>query len=236
MSLIEFTPDTDVVAEALTWPEQATELRVVDVATYEHAAGMLLGIKDLRKRIAETFDSHIDRAHKAHKALVAEKQNAEAPLKDAETIIKRSLGAYDAEQERIRHEAERLAQIQARKDAETRAIAEAAALEREAHATGDADMLAEAHEIIAAPIVVPTVSIPKATPKVAGIAYSETWSAEVTDLHALVCYVAQHPQYLPLLSANMPTLNGQARSLKAHLRIPGVKPVCTKGVRAGGAR
>lgn len=233
MSLIEFTPDTDVMAEALSWPQQAHMARVVDAPSYERAAGMLLGIKDLRKKIADTFDPHIDRAYKAHKALVQEKKDAEAPLLEAEMTIKGHLRAYDDEQERVRREAERLAQEQARKDAEARALAEAAAMEREAAATGDEALRAEAHEIIAAPIVVPVVSVAKATPKVSGIAYTETWSAEVTDLGALIRYVAAHPEFAPLLTPNMTALNQQARSLKSLLRIPGVRAVATKDVRAG---
>lgn len=240
MSLIEFTPveyvslvGDEVTTQALAWPERARTLRIVDAGSYCFGGDMLLGIKDLLKQIDAKHDPNIKRWHDGHKAAIADKRADADPLIEAETIVKKALRAYDDEQERVRREAERLAQEQARKDAEARALAEAAAMEREAAATGDEALRAEAHEIIAAPIVVPVVSVAKATPKVSGIAYTETWSAEVTDLGALIRYVAAHPEFAPLLTPNMTALNQQARSLKSLLRIPGVRAVATKDVRAG---
>ena len=66
-----------------------------------------------------------------------------------------------------------------------------------------------------------------------GIAYRETWSAQITDLHALVKFVAAHPSHLGLLTANTAALNAQARSLKGQMRIPGVQAVATRDVAAG---
>ena len=101
-----------VITEALTWPERATTLTVTDNATYTLAGELLLGIKDLRKRIVETFGPHVKRAFEAHRALVAEQRTAETPLAEAERIIKDRLRNYDDEQERIRRaEARRLEEL-----------------------------------------------------------------------------------------------------------------------------
>lgn len=225
-----------VTEQALAWPDRARAIRIVDAESYRFAGEMLLGIKALRKEVDATFDPNIRRWLDGHRAAIADKRKAETPLADAETILKRGLGAYDTEQERLQREAERIAQELARKAAEDAALAEAAALEIEAAATGDVALQQAADDIIATPVVVPTVSVAKATPKVAGISYTETWKAEVTDFGALVQFIAAHPVYLPLLAVNATAMNQQARSLRSSLQLPGVKVYAEKGVRAGGAR
>lgn len=222
----------EVREEALTWPEKARALKVTDNDTYTLAAGMVQGIKALRQRIAEVFDPHIQRAHQAHKALVAEKAQAEAPLTEAEGIIKRGLVDYTLAQERIRLAEQRRLETEARKREEERRLAEAAALETAARATGDADMLAEAQELIAAPVETPTVIVPKATPKIAGISFRESWHATVRDKMALIKFVAANPNYATLLDANMPALNQLARSLKTGMNIPGVRADSDTGAAA----
>lgn len=217
---------TDVTTEALSWPDRARALTVTTAATYTMAGELLLGIKDLRGRIVATFGPHTKRAFEAHRALVAEQRAAEAPLMEAERLVKDQLRAYDDAQERVRRETQRQLEAVARQQAEERQLAEALAAE----AAGET---AEAEAIIneaPAPVV---VQVAKATPTVAGISYRETWAAEVTDLAALVVFVADSPAHANLLLANGPALNGLARSLKGAMHIPGVKAVCTRDVAAG---
>jgi hypothetical protein len=77
------------------------------------------------------------------------------------------------------------------------------------------------------------VAVAPAVPKVGGISYRDTYSAKVTDLIALVKFVAANPTHVGLLKANEVALNAQARSLKAQMRIPGVEVVKTRDVAAG---
>lgn len=219
--------DGSVVAEkALAFPDRARALRIADAASYAGACEFLKGIKALRAEIADTFEPHIKRAHESHRALLKEKADAEAPLAEAERIAKSALVTYEGEQARVqRAEAARL-QAELRRQEEDRRLAEAVELE----AAGDS---AEAEALIAAPVDVPVVAVAPTTPKVAGIAYRETWGAEVENLAALVKYVAANPQFAGFLTPNMPALNGQARSLKGQMQIPGVKAVCTRDVAAG---
>jgi hypothetical protein len=215
-----------ITERALTMPEQARAIAIVDAPSYERACEFLKAIKAFRQEIADTFDPHIKRAFDAHRALCAEKRDAEAPLADAERIVKNGLVAWDRVQAQQRDAERRRLEEQARRAEEDRRLAEAAALAA-AGATEMADALLEE------PIEVPAVAVAPTTPKVNGIAYRETWSAKVTDLHALVKFVAANPSHLGLLQANMPALNAQARSLKGQLRIPGVKANCTRDVAAG---
>lgn len=224
---------SQVTQRALTYPDQARALTILNTESYQAACEFLKGIKALREEIAETFDPHIKRAFDAHRALCKEKNDAQAPLTEAEGIVKRALVTYDTEQERLRRVEQQRLQDEARRQEEERVLAEAIELEEQAAATGDAGLQAEAAAILEAPVRVQAVAVAPMTPKVAGIAFRETWSANVTDFHALVKYVAANPQYLGLLQANSAALNGQARSLKGQLRIPGVEAVATRDVAAG---
>lgn len=223
---------SQVTEQALAFPDRARAIQISDADTYGRACEFLKGIKAFREQIADTFDPHIRRAHEAHKALCKEKQDAEAPLAQAERIVKDALVVYDREQERIRQAEARRLQEEARLQEEERRLMDAIELEEAGKATGDDGLQAEADALLEQPIIVPTVAVAPATPKVQGVAFRETWSAKVTSVAALAKYVAANPQFAALLSANMPALNAQARSLKGQLQIPGVEAVCTRDVAA----
>lgn len=230
-------PDATVVEQhALTVLEQATALTIQTAEQYVAAAELLKAVKATQAEIAATFDPAITAAHAAHKATLAAKAKHFAPTEQAERLIKDKLRDYDEAQERIRQEEARRLAEEARRAEETRRVAEAAALEREAVATGDASLLAEAEAIISEPVVAPVVIVPKATPTVAGISYRETWKAEVTDLAQLVRAAATNPTLIALLQPNTTAINGMARALKGTMRVPGVRVYSERGVAAGGGR
>lgn len=229
-------PTVEVQREALTWPERAKALVIDTPESYSLAAEMLKGIKGLRAKIADTFGPLKAKTYTAWKAVCDEEKKADTPLTEAEGVIKAAMVAWDTEQAQLAAaEARRLAE-EARQAEETRRVAEAAALEREAVATGDASLLAEAEAIISEPVVAPVVIVPKATPTVAGISYRETWKAEVTDLAQLVRAAATNPTLIALLQPNTTAINGMARALKGTMRVPGVRVYSERGVAAGGGR
>lgn len=226
MTLSLVVDNPRVVALALTYPDKARSLLIEDTGSYGSACEFLKGIKALRAEIADTFEPHIKRAHESHRALLKEKADAEALLVEAERIAKAALVAWEQDQEQQRRREQARLQAQLQREEEERRLADAVAAEE----AGEVDV---AEALIAAPIVAPVVAVAPMTPKVSGITYRETWSATVTDLSALVKFVATHPQFAGLLSANMLALNAQARSLKGQLQIPGVEAVCTRDVAAG---
>lgn len=219
-------------AEALAWPDRARALSILGTETYIQAGELLKGIKALRQTIAATFDPHIKRAFDAHRALCREKQDAEAPLLEAEQILKRGLVAYDTEQERLRREEERRRQDEARRIEEVRRLEEAATLEQEAHSTGDGALLDQAMELLEMPVPTPVVAVEKTTPKVQGVTYRETWSAKVISPLALVKFVAAHPEHINLVSPNLTALNQLARAMKGAMKVDGVQAVSEKSVAA----
>jgi hypothetical protein len=223
-----------VIEKSLAWPSQARALRVADGDSYQQACELLLAIKALRGEVNQTFDPIIADAHKAHKTACGKKQQADAPLLEAETILKRSMADFNVEQERLRAAEERRLQEEAQRAEETRRLDAAAALEREAVATDSPELAYEAHELIERPIVAAPVQVARTVPKVAGISHRENWSARVVSLMALVKFVAAHPEHQNLLQPNTAALNSLARSMKGNLKIDGIQSVNTPTVAAAG--
>ena len=109
-------------------------------------------------------------------------------------------------------------------------------MEREAAATGDTQLRADAEALIAEPVYVAPVQVEKATPVVSGISYRTTYSARVTDKAKLVAFVAANPSFLNLVQADSVALNALARSLKTGMQIPGVVVDEKRVVAAGVGR
>lgn len=217
-------PEAEAIAtEALAWPARAQALAIRDHLSYIEAGEFLKTIRGLRGRIGETLDPHIKRAHEAHKALVAEKARAEAPLLAAEATLKTALAEYDVAQEVLRQAEENRLRAIARQDEEARRVAAAAALEAEGRATGDEALLQEAERVLDAPLPVSVVVAPT-TPKLAGVSYRDHWTARVVNMRALIAWVAVHPGHDHLLKVNQTALDSLARALRDGLRIDGVEP------------
>lgn len=235
LELVIDNPQTAAVTErAMTWPERARAIQIVDERTYIDAAETLKGIKALRSEVDAAFDPIVKAAFDSHRTAVAQKRKAEAPLTEAEGIIKATLGEYAREQERRRLEEQRRLDAIAREEEETRRLEQAAAMEAEGHQFGDDALVQEAHALIEQPIIAPPAApLARAVPKVAGISYRETYGAEVTNLLLLVQHVAKNPGLLPLLTVNQTALNAQARSLKQSLDLPGVRVVKSSTTAAG---
>ena len=187
---------------------------IPDAPTYERAAVCKRGLV-ARRIFIEDFFKPIKQAIDATKRVVLDRERLVAtPVDQEEKRIGVLLVSYDDEQERQRQLAEKRAQ-------EEPQLAEAQHYE----AMGDAkavDATLNGQGLV-------QVAVPSSVPKVAGISYRETWSADVTDLKALVQAVAAGKAPLDYLQANTVAINQAARSLKTELNlIPGLKAVVTK--------
>lgn len=227
-------PPPELRTRALSWPDRARAATVVDAASYQTAADLLLGIKDLRKEVAATFDPIIASWVRGHRESLQTKREHDAPLDEAEQIIKAGLRAFDAEQQRLAAIEQRRRDEEARQREEDERLARAAAMEIEGRQYGDAALVEEAHALLEQPPVPPVVArVMPSTPKVAGITQRVTYRAEVTNLHALITHIAAHPQLVNLLLPNLTALNAQARSLKTAMQLPGVRVVPETQIAAG---
>lgn len=238
-TVIEFPAADEVTQKALTWPDRARALAVTTPENYVEAGELLKAIKALRKEVDATFDPIISAAFAAHREACAQKKKAETPLAEAEQILKRGLITYDTEQEQLRVAEQIRRQEEARKDEERRRVEEAAALEREALANPCREeaqqQFQEAEALITAPLDAPSVIVPKSTPKVEGLSYSEKYSADPNvDIKKLCAAVASGECPTSYVLPNMVALNKRAASDKLEMRIPGVKVRVEKIARAGG--
>jgi len=204
--------------EAIAFPDQARALRVTSNEIYETAGGLLVQIKGLRKKINRTFKPMKEAAVKAHKAVLEQERLADAPLVEAEDIIKPELARWDMEQERLRRVEEQRLQELARKQEEDRRLAEAVAIEQ----AGDKKL---ADQVIAAPVEVPPVIVAKSVPKVQGISYTERWTYRVIN-----------PAIVPAEFKMLDEVKiGQyARAMKSAGRIPGIEIYSERSVSGRG--
>ena len=223
---IDITPEAlEVATLALSLPDAAKKLAITDDVSLSIGNQLLLSIKDIRKQIADTFDPLAKKAHDSHKAILEQKKKAEAPLVEAEGIIKPAISRYMAEAERKRREEEE----RIRKEMEKRAEEDALAAAIEAEDAGD---LAEADAIINTPVFGPHVAAPP-PPKLEGISIRNIIKFEVTDLRALVKAVAAGQVPIEAIKPNDVVIGAQARSLRLSLRWPGVRVWAEDSVAAG---
>ena len=217
---------TELTTAAETWPDRARSIVIQSEIGYSEAATCLQGIKALRNEAGEVFDPIVQAAHYAHKEAIAAKKGVEAPLIEAERILKGGMARYTDEQERIRREEQRRIEAIARKAAEEERLAAAIALEE----AGEAEA---AEQVIEAPVIAPVIQLPPPTPKISGISSAVTYKAKVVNLLDLVRYVAQNPALIHLVKESQPDLNGMARRQKDALSLPGVEIVKERSIRAG---
>lgn len=220
-----------LAAETSSWASRAAGLKITDRESCTNASLLLRSIKTLRAQVAAFWAPHEDaatetkrKAEAARKALVDEHARMEAPLIEAERILKASLLAFEQEQERIRAEEERRLQAEAQRQAEAVTLAAAAALETEAAKTGDEAMRQEAEDILSQPIEAPAVSVAKMVPKVQGVSYRDNWKAHPTiDIKALAGAVAAGVVPVAFLTPNLTAINAFARATQGAQPVAGVR-------------
>jgi hypothetical protein len=121
-------------------------------------------------------------------------------------------------------EEERRLQAEAQARAEALTLAAAADMEREANATGNAELLQEAKDVLEQPIEAPVVVVQKMVPKVDGISYRDNWKAHPTvDIKALAAAVAAGTAPVAFLTANMTAINQYGRATQGTQAVPGIR-------------
>lgn len=220
------TETVDLEQRALTLPEQAAELTIVDDAGYTKAGDLLTRIKTLRGEIADTFDPIIKKAHEAHKEALAQKARIETPLVKAESLIKPKIASYHAEQDRKRREEEARLLAEQKKVEEDARIAEAANLEK----AGESEM---AERVLDEPPMMAPVVLPP-TPKVQGITVKKVWKGRFDNLDLVIKAAAEGDRLAKsLLLGNQSALDALARSLKENFKVPGCRAYTDSSVAAG---
>lgn len=234
----------------------ATDFVIDSHTMVELASDDLRAVKTLQKEVEE---KRVSITGPLNAALKATNDLFRAPkeyLEKAEVTLKRAIITWTTEQERTaaiaRVEAEAAARVERERMAELGREQAAAAMKAQeaalaASEAGDteaaqramieaevaqqqADIAAITSQIVT---IAPTVEAPA---KVVGISGRTTYSAEVTDLMALVKAVAAGAAPLEALQADAKFLGAQARAFKKTGQLyPGVLAVAERGLSARAA-
>jgi hypothetical protein len=207
----------DLGAKSKTWPDVARALAVVDAETFAEAGTLLVAMKTLRAQIDETFAPMQKRAYAAHQEVCAQRRKVEAPLTEAEGLLKASMARWRDEEERRQREEQRRLEAEARAREEARRLDEATALE-------SAGFHEEAERVLdEEPVLPETPPAQRVAPKVAGVAMREKWTGVVVSKSELVAAAAAgDKQAMALLVVDQAALNRLAAALRDSLCIPGV--------------
>jgi hypothetical protein len=206
---------------ALVVIDAARSVVIATTTDYQFAQGLMGDIKSRIKLLEETRMGQTRPLDESKKRILDFFRAPLQKLEDAKAHLNNIMVRWVEDQEKIRREEERRLQEEARKRAEDEAIRQAL----EAEAAGETQ---EAEAILQEPVYVPPIKVNSTVPKSKESHVRETWSCEVVDLKALVVAIAQGKAPLQAVEADMAFLNGQARSYKQALSIPGVKPVSKK--------
>jgi len=208
MTQVELTLEAkEAQTMALSVPDQARALVIRDPETAQKASDLKDSIRQIRKKIADTFNPIIEKAHQAHKEALAKKKEAEAPLLEAEAILDRGLVEYKREQDRKAEEERKRILEEARRQAEEAQLAAAVEVEK-------AGMKEEAELIITQPVI-PMVSVPKTeAPKIQGVGFRSNWKFRIVN-ESLI------PNEYKTI--DMVKIGGVVRALKGATNIPGVE-------------
>lgn len=223
---------------------------------FQIASDDLRAVKTLQKEVEEKRTSITGPLNQAVKAVNDLFRAPKEYLDKAEATIKRAMVTWTTEQERLASEARARAEAEARAERERLAALEreqaeaARKAQEEAQAAAEAgDQQAAAEAMAAAQAaqeqaavaaltaqVVTVAPVVEATAKVTGISGRVTYSAEVTDLLALVEAVAAGDAPIECLQPDMKFLGAQARAFKkAGQLYPGVEARAERSIAARAA-
>ena len=173
--------------------------------------------KMLKQKAAEVtgfFKPMKDSAYQAHKAVCDREKAMLTPLKNAEKIVKKTMGDYLMEQERIRREAEEAARRAAEEERE-RKLKEAMALE----AAGDKEGAEAAVEEAVVMDEATGYSVPASVkPKVSGVSTSKDW--EITSIDT--SKVPVNFSGMELRPVDQAAVIRLIRASKGSIAIPGI--------------
>ncbi len=188
MDLIKIAKELVIETE-----EQATE-----------ASEMVKKLKELENEIRASFDPVIDKAYKAHKEAIAQRDEHLKPVLEAQKKIKDCLSKWKEKEELKRlQEAMRIAE-EKRKEEEEKRLQQAELLEK----MGETE---KANEILEQPIFCApeTEKI-----KVEGISFAEIWTYEIIN-------EAEIPR--EYLMPDEKKINSVVKAMKNNIEIPGIK-------------
>lgn len=203
--------------------------RIADAEQYQVAAEKLTALAALRKQAKDHHDPVIAAAHAAHKAALAAWKKIDAPIEEAERIVRGAMSDYltaerERQQEAIRaaleQEAEqkRLEALRAAKEARANGAS------REEVAAIKEAIRSEPSSAIVRPVITAAI----------GVTGVEVLDFEVTDFHALVKFVVSNWSHSRALETNEKYIRAMVNAQREQFKMPGVKVTKRTTVRRTG--
>jgi hypothetical protein len=206
--MIETLENTELEKQAISWPDRARAIVIVDQLTYDIAAELIRSIAGLEHQIIDHHKPVKEAAWAAHKAAVAAEKRLLDPLTIAKGIIKSAIGKWEQDQARIRAEAQRIADETARK------IEEEARVNLAIQAEQMGATEATTAEIMAKPLPMAAPVVPPAFNRAAGVSARKVWKWKLAN-ESLV------PRFF--MSIDESKINKVVASLGPNANIPGIE-------------
>lgn len=211
------TNEVELKMQSITLVSAAEAVRIVDQDSYNVACALLLtSIKPFRSRWKAYWEEVKKPAYETYKAIQKKFTDGDEPLERAERSIKAEIAKWDAEQERLRQEKQREAELAARKAEEEERLRIATLAEESGATKEEIDAIVDAPVTVVAPPVEPTYQ------KASGVSTRENWKCRVVDIKKLCAAIAKGTVPATYVLPNEAVLNARARADKATLNVPGV--------------
>lgn len=155
---------------------------------YLLASNELILLKRHRNAVVSFFAEMKQSAHTTWKAIVSREKFFTDQIDTFEGLLKRRMLAFTSEQERVRREQ----QARLQREADAKATAERARLERNAKTNQKRgnDMNAEMYKEAAKAVTAPIIAVASTVPRAAGITAKKVWKAKITNMQAFVAAAA----------------------------------------------
>lgn len=230
----------DLSNQVMCIPDQAKKILVQNTEQYQRATDYLKTIKEMKKKVEETFNPICKKAQEAHKEAVKRRDQHLNPLVDSKRIVEQKMNFYIAEERKKEQEEQRrleeierqkriaeqkrLAEEQQKREEE--ALKQAAELEASGDKEAANQVLEEVQEetlIDEMPESAP-VQAESSIPKMKGVHTRKTWEFEIKDPSKI------NPQYM---IPDMVKIRKQVRATgeDAAQFVGGIKVWCKESVQ-----
>lgn len=213
---VEQTEQEQVLSRAVSEIEfQAGAIIIDNEQDYQNAASFGRMLKQKSSDVKEFWKPMKDAAHRAHTEICNREKAMLQPLVNAEKILKETMGAYVAEQERKRREAEEAARKAAREEAD-RKLQEAIELDDKGDKVTAAAVIEEAEIMDEAAA---TVSVAAEKPKASGVTTKKDWKITSVDSSKVPTSVAG----VEIRPVDMAAVMRLIRMSKGKIHIEGIE-------------
>lgn len=219
---VVYEPNNEIALNIL---EECKALKIKTAEDFAKSAEWLAFVKREIEKIEEQCADAIDKAYALHKQLCKDKKDALAPWEAAKNRISVERNNYQVEQERIREEAQRKAEAEAREKArkeQEALLARAAAAKTEAK---QEELLEKAESVYVEPVFVPSVVEKKVEISTGGsVSSQKDFDVVVTDIKAVCKAVVDGKLPVGIIEI-------RNNALKTFIKLQGIKQGDIEGLQ-----